>query len=129
MTLTATDVRTPGVYPLFDDSITDWALDEARVDWSVVPDFLGPVWDRRPDWPDHLRDPQGYILPEFTLGYQAIDWVSKNLLADEVDEHDQPLPFKLTAEQARFILWFYAVDEDGRFLYREIVLQRLKGWG
>ena len=129
MTVTALEQRPPGVYPTFDESITDWALHEAQIDWEVVPFVMGPTWDKDPDWPDHLRDPEGYILPEYTLGYQAIKWVQENLLADEVDEDDQPLPFKLTAEQARFILWMYAVDEDGRFLYREITLQRLKGHG
>lgn len=34
-----------------------------------------------------------------------------------------------TPEQFRFVLWFYAVDENGRFLYRDLTLQRLKGWG
>ncbi|GLZ81399.1 hypothetical protein Afil01_62060 [Actinorhabdospora filicis] len=29
----------------------------------------------------------------------------------------------------RFLLWFYAVDNYGRFLHRKAVLQRLKGWG
>lgn len=32
-------------------------------------------------------------------------------------------------EQLRFLLWWYAVDEQGRFVYRKGVLQRLKGWG
>lgn len=128
MTLHPVDPQTPGVYPLFDDSITDWVTHEDVIDWCVVPFTMGPTWDRRPDW-DGPRDPEGYILPHHTLGYQAIDWVQKNLLADEVDENDQPLPFKLTPEQARFILWAYAVDETGRFLYREMTLQRLKGHG
>lgn len=122
------DARAPGVYPLFDDSITDWATYEDQIDWCVIPFVMGPTWDRNPDW-DGPRDPQGYILPHLTLGYQAIRWVQDNLLADEVDDDDQPLPFKLTPEQARFILWMYAVDEDGRFLYREVTLQRLKGHG
>ena len=34
-----------------------------------------------------------------------------------------------TAEQARFVLWWYAIDKHGRFVYREGLLQRLKGWG
>lgn len=120
--------RPPGVYPKFDERSADWneILDE--IDWDFVPRVLGPTWDRNPQW-SGPRDPDGYILPELTLGWQAIRWIEKNLLADEMDEHDQPLPFQLTAEQVRFILWFYAVDDKGRFLYREIVLQRLKGWG
>jgi hypothetical protein len=88
---------------------------------------MGPTWDRNPDW-DGPRDPHGYILPKFTLGYQVIKWVQDNLLDDESDEESE-IPFRLTAEQARFLLWFYAVDEHGHFLYREVVLQRLKGWG
>ena len=100
----------------------------ADMDWEVVPDRIGPTWDLDPDW-DGPRDPDGYVLPKHTLGWQAIKWIGDNLLADETDEHDKPLPFSLTREQMRFILWFYAIDEGGRFAYREVVLQRLKGWG
>lgn len=128
MTTTATEHREPGVYPRFPDTLTDWALWEREIDWEVAPATLGPTWDRNPHWTGP-RDPEGYILPEITLGWQAIRWIEDNLLADETDENDQPLPFQLTNEQIRFILWFYAIDEFGRFLYREIVLQRLKGWG
>lgn len=129
MTAVAFEAPAPGVYPDFDDSITDWALHEAAIDWKVVPFSMGPTWDRNPDWPPDLRDPQGYILPEFTLGWQVLKWIEENLLSDETDEHNNPLPFDLTDEQKRFILWFYAIDENGRFLYREVVLQRLKGHG
>jgi hypothetical protein len=34
-----------------------------------------------------------------------------------------------TDEQARFLLWWYAVDDNGRFSYRNGVLRRMKGWG
>lgn len=122
------DAPLPGVYPLFDESITDWESNEDQIDWTVVPFTMGPTWDRNPFW-NGPRDPSGYMLPVYTLGYQAIKWAQENLLADEVDENDQQLPWKPTAEQARFILWFYAMDEHGRFLYREIILQRLKGHG
>lgn len=127
MTIAAPEVRSPGVYETFDPSI-DWAALEAEINWEVVPETLGPCWDLDPHWTGP-RDPEGYILPELTLGWQVIHWIEENLLADETDEHEKPLPFQLTSEQVRFILWFYAIDEDGRFLYREIVLQRLKGWG
>lgn len=123
-----TESRPPGIYPKFDDSLTDWALHEKKIDWEVVPFSFGPTWDRNPFWTGP-RDPQGYILPHLTIGWQVLDWVRDNLLAEETDENDNPLPFDLTDEQKRFILWFYAVDETGRFLYREIVLQRLKGHG
>lgn len=135
-----TEHRPPGVYPTFDESLIDWAALEDEIDWEVVPFSLGPTWDRNPFWTGP-RDPDGYILPELTIGWQVLAWIEgvkfedgtwlakNNLLADETDEDDKPLPFSLTAEQKRFILWFYAIDETGRFLYREVVLQRLKGHG
>jgi hypothetical protein len=78
-----------------------------------------------------------YRLPEITLGWQIIAWVegipsmgvAHNLQSDETDAFGNHLPFKLTQEQVRFLLWLYAIDERGRFIYREAVLQRLKGWG
>src|SRR5690349_16925383 len=99
---------------------------------------LGPMWAEVPGW--EPGDPRyRYILPEFTLGWQIQAWVEGvdsngiyipgNILSDETDENGVPLPFHFTQEQLRFVLWMYAVDEDGKFLYRDIVLQRLKGWG
>lgn len=82
---------------------------------------IGPTWRQSPDW-DGKNEAARYDLPEFTLGWQAAKWVSENLLDDEGK------PFRLTAEQTRFLLWWYAVDEDGRWLYRQGVLQRIKGW-
>ena len=127
MTL-VTEHRPPGVYPKFDDSLVDWEHHEEEIDWEVVPFSMGPTWDRNPFY-EGPRDPQGYILPELTLGWEILIWIENNLLADETDEHNKPMPFDLTDEQKRFILWFYAIDETGRFLYREVVLQRLKGHG
>jgi hypothetical protein len=76
---------------------------------------IGPVW---------TKDSFGlYVAPEHTLGWQAIRWVEANLLNDEGG------PFVLTDEQKRLLLWWYAVDEHGRFVYRKSVIQRLKGWG
>lgn len=107
--------RVPGVVQIADD------------DWAVTPAFLGPVWDTNPLW-DGPRDPDNFILPHLTLGWQAIRWAEENCLADE-SSPEEPIPFRFTNEQMRFILWFYAIDETGRFIYREYVLQRLKGWG
>lgn len=91
---------------------------------------IGPTWEPNPDWNGvNLIGPQGkYILPEFSLGYQAWAWVRENLLAPDSNDA-QPTPFTPTFEQYRFVLWWYAVDDHGRFLYRRGVLQRLKGWG
>lgn len=111
------DTREPGVYPV------------GESDWDVVPFRLGPSWDRDPNW-DGPRDPEGYILPKLTLGWQALAWGRKNLLSDDVDPvTGQRLPFDPTPEQMRLILWFYAIDERGRFAYRQAVFQRLKGHG
>lgn len=130
-----TEHRPPGVYPKFDEDAIDWESLEREIDWDVVPFSMGPTWDRNPFW-DGPRDPQGYILPKLTIGWQILAWIEENLLADETDAHNRPLPFDLTDEQKRFILWFYALDEGdedreptGRFKYREYVLQRLKGHG
>jgi len=81
---------------------------------------FGPVWEQNPAWDGGKTG--RYIMPKHTLGWQQIVWVEANLLDDEGK------PFHLTAEQKRFILWMYAINERGEFLFREITLQRLKGW-
>jgi len=84
------------------------------------PIYIGPTW---------RRDEDGkWLLPERTLGWQIIGWCAEYLLAESSTDED-PQPWRFTREQMRFILWWYAVDEHGRFAYRKGVLQRLKGWG
>ena len=94
-----------------------------------APVHYGPTWESSPNWTPDQDEAFRYLLPEITLGWQIIRWVQENLLADEIDpatgEH---LPFDLTFEQRRFLLWWYAIDENGVFVYRSGVLQRLKGW-
>jgi len=62
-----------------------------------------------------------------TLGWQVVAWIEDNLVQPDGDNAGQP--FQLTREQLHFILWFYAVDNRGRFVYRRGVLRRSKGWG
>lgn len=69
--------------------------------------------------------PEG--LPVRTLGWGVLDWCSRWLAQPDGDHKGQRWVF--TDEQAMFILWFYAVDEDGNYLYRRAVLERPKGWG
>lgn len=88
----------------------------------------GPTWQRDPNWDGRDRLAE-FVLPETTLGWQILAWIRANLQSDETDELGNPLPFKPTFEQSRFILWWYAIDPRGRFVYRDGVLQRLKGWG
>ncbi|WP_367135811.1 hypothetical protein [Saccharothrix sp. HUAS TT1] len=82
---------------------------------ALEPTFLGPTW---------RRNPLGaWELPRYTLGWQIAGWCAEYLLAEDGG------PWKFTPEQLRFVLWWYAVDETGRFVYRKGVLQRMKGWG
>jgi hypothetical protein len=62
-----------------------------------------------------------------TLGWGVADWIEDNLV--QPDGEDAGDPYRLTDEQLRFVLWFYAVDGEGRFIYRRAVLRRAKGWG
>lgn len=87
------------------------------------PVHFGPVWEETPGWEEGMDEADRYVLPTLTLGWHILSWIKDNLLDEEGDS------FTPTAEQARFILWMYALDERGRFLFRDIVLQRLKGWG
>ena len=77
--------------------------------------YIGPTWQ---------KTAQGFWkLPDATLGWSVLGWCGQWL------QHEPGKPWRFTMEQARFILWWYALDERGRFLYRDAVLQRLKGWG
>lgn len=83
-------------------------------------EYIGPVWSKNAL--TGLFD-----VPKRTLGWHAIDWIMENVTNGE--KGNASGPFLLTPEQGRFILWFYALNEDGTFLYNESQLQRLKGWG
>ena len=84
---------------------------------EVEPVCIGPTWQLDPE------HPSGYAHPARSLGWQAIDWAGKWL------QHETGKAWEYTLEQSRFLAWWYAVDDAGRFLYRDGVLQRLKGWG
>lgn len=81
--------------------------------------IIGPTWQRRRDGRWHL--------PKASLGWGILDWLAEYVRSPGGDNDDDP--FIPTSEQARFILWWYAVDELGRFAYRNGVLRRMKGWG
>lgn len=79
----------------------------------------GPTWKKNPDG--------GWLLPELTLGWDVLAWTEEFLrLPDGPNAGD---PWTYTDEQARFILWWYAIDRQGRFLMDDGVLRRAKGWG
>jgi len=69
--------------------------------------------------------PEG--LPDLTLFPEIKVWGSKYIL--QPDGPDSGKPFILTPEQEHFLLWWYAVDNRGRYIYRRGMLRRMKGWG
>lgn len=81
--------------------------------WS--PTVVGPTWQTDVDG--------GWLLPDATLGWDALGWCGTEL------QHARGKPWRFTLEQARFILWWYSVDERGRFNHADGSFQRLKGWG
>jgi hypothetical protein len=81
--------------------------------WSPV--RIGPTWQTTED--GH------WLLPERTIGWHVLAWCGRWL------QLGRGKPWRFTDEQARFILWWFAVDETGVFTHRDGVLQRLKGWG
>ena len=62
-------------------------------------------------------------LPELSLGWDVLNWCTRNLT------NDSGGAFVFTDEQARFVVQWYGIDEDGKWLYQRGVLRRIKGWG
>lgn len=89
---------------------------EEQVPEVVAPFTIGPTWRRGADGK--------FLLPEFTLGWHCLAWTATYL------QLHAGRPWRYTPEQARLTLWWYALDPvTKRFLWRDGVLQRLKGWG
>ena len=87
----------------------------------------GPLgeWKTLP-WPD---DPEEKArLMEMSLGPQVIDWAEwrtdePGLLNDEGEK------WRFTDGQARFIILWYAFDDNGRYIYRSGLKRSSKGTG
>jgi hypothetical protein len=82
---------------------------------EYTPIAIGPTWKK--------GDDGKFILPEFSLGWDALAWTAQWLQADDGS------PWQFTPEQARFVVWWYAIDKHGGWIYRDGVFQRLKGHG
>lgn len=93
----------------------DWTLQKALA--AYPPTKIGPTWQ--------IDETGHYLLPKHTLGYKVLGWMEQWLQAPDGSGD----PYTPTPEQARFILWLYAIKPDGSWLYQNCVLQRLKGWG
>lgn len=98
--------------------IEDWyreliaaALPPADLEWEPV--RIGPTWQ----WDG------GWLLPGATLGWGFLAWCGYWL------NGKGRKPWRFTPEQARFWLWYFAVESSGDFAYHSAILQRLKGWG
>lgn len=100
---------------LVHDEIVAWYRERLSAT-AVAPSAvtLGPTWRLNGD---------RWALPEFTIGWDALAWCGTWL------QHGQGRPWRFTDEQARFILWWFALNEAGAFSYRDAVFQRLKGHG
>lgn len=99
--------------------------------------MVGPVWQKTVDG--------DWYLPEKTLGWGVLEWLSEYV--NTPGGHDDPARMAMllafwdagsqisekafipTDEQVRFILWWYAVDERGSYVYREGCFRRMKGAG
>jgi len=79
--------------------------------------YTGPTWERNPETGK-------FRAPTLTLGPAIVAWVKTY-----VNSPDGNGEWKFTGEQLRLLYWIYALRPDGRWLYREINIQRLKGWG
>lgn len=89
---------------------------KAKAPWKGLPwepVRIGPTWMAGETW----------VLPEHSLGWEVLGFCGSWL------QHERGKPWRFTDEQARFVLWWYAIDDEGTFRYRDGVLQRLKGWG
>jgi phage terminase large subunit-like protein len=83
------------------------------------PHIIGPTWRKTVDGQWHL--------PERTLGWGVLNWWAAYVKTPGGDNAGEP--FMPTLEQARFVLWWYAVDADGRYSHRNGVFRRMKGHG
>jgi len=66
-------------------------------------------------------------IPELTLGWEGIHWATKYLR--QPDGPNAGKRWAFIESQVRFILWWYALDENGRWLYYHGVRRWAKGAG
>lgn len=85
-------------------------------DLKWEPIKIGPTWQ----WD---ADAECWVLPEATLGWGFLSWTGHWLTGKGGK------PWTWTAEQARFLLWYFAVDSSGDDIFHTARFQRLKGHG
>lgn len=80
---------------------------------AYPPVHVGPSWE----W----SEAEGWALPQHSLGWGLAAWMGVYLRLNGE-------PLALTGEQLRWLLWWMAVDDEGRWLYTSGFLRRCKGW-
>lgn len=65
--------------------------------------------------------------PRLSVGHEAMAWAMTYLRQPDGDRAG--LPWRPTPRQVRFLLWFYAVDDDGRWLFNHAERRLAKGSG
>lgn len=65
--------------------------------------------------------------PELTLGWEAIMWAESALV--QPNGPRAGLPFRFTRDQIRFILHWYALDDDGHWIFHHGARRLAKGSG
>jgi hypothetical protein len=105
----------PGVLVEMVKEATDEDVDDLPTDnedeWITS---FGPVFEK--------LDDGSFKQPEKTLGKHVVQWVMKNLRLNGK-------PLVPTPEQYRLIMWMYAIDSEGRWLYNRTLHIAPKGWG
>lgn len=76
--------------------------------------------DTLPTWPDEGHAP-------LTLGWQAAEWAERNLIQPNGPRAGRP--FRFTPRQLTFVLWWYALDVDGHWLFDHGARRLAKGSG
>lgn len=77
-----------------------------------------------PPW--RWTDPTDRSAPR-TLGFAAAEWAERWLVQPNGPRAGRP--FRLTPGQLDFLLWWYAIDDDGRWLFTHGVRRLPKGSG
>ena len=83
------------------------------------PHIVGPTWRKTVDG--------SWYLPEKSLGWGVLNWWAQYVKTPGGENAGEA--FMPTLEQARWVLWWYAVDEEGKYAYRNGVFRRMKGHG
>lgn len=65
--------------------------------------------------------------PELTLGWQAIEWAEHMLVQPNGPRAGKTL--RLTRDQLRFLLWWYAIDHGGQWIFNHGARRLAKGSG